>query len=497
MPLKTQNLKKKEKRNIGLTSMLYELEFKLIADFTFKNFHIVTISQKEYEKYFVRPDDTPKELFGVKIPKRKIRKSENGFILIQSTFDLEQYDSFSQGAAKIRPQLLVLHGILTFLTGEMFISFQNFSTDSHLTKAHISTKIENQILISNGNDLSEDLNKIVKILSSSDESKNSLIYTLFERWRKALFLELESEESYIYNDESVLAYIHILEVLSDEFKSSLDIELTEKREELINEILKISNSSENEKIKTKKISSLSNQLSQTQISLKSKIIQMLKDLNLYNYKTDDIVNRFIELRNSIAHGRKNLYQDKVVFPLKPFFSFIKDIDENTETLKILSATIISTYLNLNVWKAEWNCVLLYEPPPFSSVKEFIKNKSYSIISPKEFLEGKIEEVTPYIIAFYSLKKKLKLATLEEVLTNVILSSKIIKTNCQILFLGSVLLSDSKNTELAIKCRKIIQRIHDKKWNIYTNFRDILKECEYHEMQLEWFHTWLSSGKILS
>lgn len=68
------------------------------------------------------------------------------------------------------------------------------------------------------------------------------------------FIFVESQESFIYNDESALAYIHVLKVLSDEFKAKLSLEIKQKRKEIISEIIAFdSNGTSN---KNKKIASL-------------------------------------------------------------------------------------------------------------------------------------------------------------------------------------------------------------------------------------------------
>ena len=226
------------------------------------------------------------------------------------------------------------------------------------------------------------------------------------------------------------------------------------------------------------------------VTLKSKILQMLYDLNLDNPKSKEIVLRFIEHRNAIAHGRKDIYQDKVVYPLKPFFSLIKDIDENLESIKVLSAKTISNYLGLNAWDDEWDSLMLTEFTPLYIVKDFINSQTYSTISNKEFVNGKIEGIMPFSIAYYYVKGKISFSEIEQTLKNIFLTSKINKENCKALFDASVPLSDSSIKELAEKARQIIQKVDINKWGYYSNIRDILKDYEYHGLTLTWFEEWL-------
>lgn len=476
-------------KGVGLSRMFYTLEFELNVNFIFNTSHVITISSKEYKKMFPDELNVPETIHGFEIPKRKERDSPFGYLLIDSTFELEEYDSLNEGAAKIRPQLLAIHGILTFLTNKMFISFQNFSSSFFMIKNHIKYSAKSPLLIFEGTNCSSDLDKIIKAISSSNYEKQVLIYTLFERWRKALYLEVESEESYIHLDEAVLAYIHILEVLSDEFKKNLDAKIKLKRKELITEIIDwVTNS----QIKNpKKINTLLNLINANQVTLKSKILQMLIDLNLYNLKSEAIILRFIEHRNSIAHGRKDIYQDKVVFPLKPFFSLIKDIDENPETIKVLSARAISSYLGLAAWNSEWKETLLMEFTPLQLVKEFIESKRYMSISNNDFRKGKINGIIPLTISYYHLKNRISFQEMENVLSDIFLTSKSNKEICISLFNAAIPLSDSSSIELALKAREIIRKVDENDWGYYSNPRDFLKDYEYHGKYLKWFATWLT------
>jgi hypothetical protein len=110
-------------KGIGITRMVSELHFELIADFTFQTSHVHTITSEEFSKLFPHYDSFPEIANGIEIPIQKEVKSQFGYLLIDSTFELEAYDSLNEGSAKIRPQLLVIHGILSFLTTKyLFLS---------------------------------------------------------------------------------------------------------------------------------------------------------------------------------------------------------------------------------------------------------------------------------------------------------------------------------------------------------------------------------------
>jgi hypothetical protein len=475
-------------KGIGLARMVYGLEFRLSADFTFQNSHVQTLSNAEFKKMFSFEERLPESLHGVEIPKRKERESEFGYLLIDSTFELKEYDSLTEGSAKIRPQLLVIHGILSFLTKEIFISFQNFASHQFMVSHHIgATGGSKNRLTSKGINYDSDLEKILSEIEIANSEKRILIYSLFERWRKALYLEIESEVGFVHLDESVLAYVHILEVLADEFKENFKKKISDERKQIINKILECANTPEKS---FKRISGLINRANDLKITLKTKTLQMLFDLDLYNAKSKQIVLRFIEHRNSIAHGRKDIYQDKVVYPLKPFFSLIKDIDENLESIKILSARTISNYLGLNAWEEEWDFLMLRELTPINIVKDFIESKKYESITRKDFLHGKVDGIMPFTIAYYFLKSKISFFELEQTLANIFLTSKITEENCKALFEASLPLADSSIPDLAGKARQIIKKVDKNGWGYYSNIRDLIKDYEYHGLTLKWFEEWL-------
>jgi hypothetical protein len=243
-------------KGIGLSRMVYGLEFKLIAGFIFQNSHVQALTNAQFKKMFPLEDNLPESLHGVEIPKSKEREGEFGYLLIDSTFELKEYDSLAEGSAKIRPQLLVIHGFLSFLTNEIFISFQNFASHQFMVSHHIGATGGKNRLTSKGVNFDSDLEKILSEIETANIEKKILIYSLFERWRKALYLEIESEEGFVYLDESVLAYVHILEVLADEFKENFKKTISEERKQIITEILECANTPD--KKSYKKISSLIN-----------------------------------------------------------------------------------------------------------------------------------------------------------------------------------------------------------------------------------------------
>lgn len=474
-------------KRIAFLRRIYSLDFALKLELTFQNINVYTINDVQLKKIMPPEPETPAEVHGIEIPKRKEFKSEFGYLLIDATCEIEEYDSLGEGSANIRPHLLIIYGIITFLTDHVFLPFQSFGQLSSVIKEHIKP-VKNNVLKFEGKDLSDDFNKIISAINSSDPIKRNLIYSVFDRWRKARYHEQESEESLVYTDESILAYVHVLEVLSDEYKKELSASLKSKRKALIEELVIYSNTTQ---VKSEqKIKTLVLEYSLLQITLREKIETMLKEFGLYNLKTAAIVGRFIEHRNSIAHGRKDVYKEKLIFPLPPFFSLIKDIHEHPEFIKFLSAKCISSYLDLSSWDLEWKYILSLEFTPLPDVKSFIEEKKYETISYNDFLNGKINEVFPNTIHHYYIKGRLSRKELQNSLSGLFENIKITKTIAQKLFHCAIVLADSENASVAAKAQQMIMQVDKKSWVDYSNIRDVLKYHEYYGKETIWFKNYL-------
>ncbi|SFN42307.1 hypothetical protein SAMN05421594_2727 [Chryseobacterium oleae] len=476
---------------IAQVKVYYEVNFEsdLNLDFYFQTSHIYTISKQMYE-----------ELHPM-VPNKFIDESDyirnqdvNSYLVIESTCDIKNYDSINEASAILRPQLLVILGILSFFTDEAFLSYEWVNMNSHITHQHIHSP-GNQTKFAVGHkNLVRDLKLLLNRINDSKEEQQILIYTLFERFRKALHFEKESIDSGSYTDESILAYVHILEVLSDEYKDSFRTMIEQKNSELRADLINlIANNPDN--LPTKKIKNTINLLIGNQVTLRAKILQMLNEFGLQNDKTNDIVVRFIAHRNSIAHGKKSLYQDIVVFPLKPFFSFVQDIYELPETIKLLAAVCMSKYLGLTIWQKEWNFYLNnIEKPTIQSVKEFLESKKYNNLALADFISGKINGITPNTIFYYFINGKVKHKDFEESMSVIKQLTRKTKRICESLFDCCTVLSDSSDLQLAKISKQIVITSFKKSYYPHSNIRDSIKELQYHNIHVIWFEEWLLKGK---
>ena len=65
------------------------------------------------------------------------------------------------------------------------------------------------------------MEKLLSFLNNSSNDRKELIYSLFDRYRKASSMAKEDEEGMRYDDEIFLAYFHILELLAGQYSSEL------------------------------------------------------------------------------------------------------------------------------------------------------------------------------------------------------------------------------------------------------------------------------------
>ena len=489
---------------IGLTRVASVLKIKLAVDFIFQtdgiNSHIYTIPEDRFKKLFPQEkfnlDDLLPESAKNTLPGGTEEIAPLGYLIIDSTYELEEYDSIGEGSAFIRPQLLVLHGLLTFFTKTSFTPFQNEAILGYQIPKHMDFGRNKSLLVLDGKSYSNPLKRVLNGINTANKSKQVLIFTLLERWRKAFYLESESEDSLVHLDEAVLAYFHILEVLSNEYSKTLKRRVDKEKSDLYDELLKNINSLATDDKKKSALKKLNNLILEKKVNVKEKIACMLEDLGLFNLKSKNIVDRFTDHRNDIAHGRKNIYHDKAIYPLLPFFSLIQDIDERVETIRFFSASVISSYLGIEIWKKEWNNLMKYEPVPYELVKEFVIKEEYKNLTVDQIVRGAINDITPQVLAYYYYRneKEITIAKLEEILTEVVLAKKINKGNSFQFFDISLILADSRKVKLAEKSRNNVVQIYKNDWGYFSNIRNVLKSYEYVGKKLPWFKSWLIDGK---
>ncbi len=111
-------------------------------------------------------------------------------ISIQEKIDI--FDSVHESARYSRPKLLVVLGVLSFITGRNFSVYE--VTDSISSVSNVKeNKIKEVKCIIDGVDYSNQLEAICNSINSETDLKNTLFFSLLDRWRKAQYQLIESE----------------------------------------------------------------------------------------------------------------------------------------------------------------------------------------------------------------------------------------------------------------------------------------------------------------
>jgi len=214
---------------------------------------------------------------------------------------------------------------------------------------------------------------------------------------------------------------------------------------------------------------------------------MLDNLNLLDKKVQNLVKILIKSRNKVAHGRQ-VYQDKVIWPLPPFFP-LTDIDFSyIQVIKTLTARTISMELGLGIWENRWNKIHNELYSSVEEVRSFIKNKDYMKISEDEFFQEDNKEISLAAITEYYIKGKLNYIDIKKSLNNVIKKINLNNQNINELAILTIFFADDKDNELARKSKKII-----KKCSKDINYKEILMWLEYEGLKPNWLRKWIMNG----
>ncbi|MEP0212411.1 MAG: hypothetical protein ABJD66_04295 [Cellulophaga sp.] len=411
-----------------------------------------------------------------KIHPSKPKEKNKNYLCISIEIKLEEFESVTDGAVYARPRFLIILGVLTFLTQELFIPFDFFGNSTVVRKLEKSDVEKFEFKKTNH---LEDIRLIIAFINSSDENDKRLFYSLIDRHRKALFLEKESEENMIHNDEILLSHFHILELLSTKYyskqKQLIKQSISQFSEHLLKDIYLLDGnhlqSEQNSKGKLVESVFLS------ELPVASKIMFMFQEQGILTNRLKTYILDLVKDRNSVAHGRQ-VYQESVIFPVPPFFPLVRNREYSFEMLRILSARAISLFLGINHLEEEWSDFQEYLHPSFEELNEFISKKRYEKLSADDFYEGIDNDITPYTIVHYLLNKKLKIDRAIPVLSNIILNYREVEEETVQIILAIVLIVDELTDKLKDKCIDIIKISAKKRWLPNFKMRDVLYQLEY-------------------
>lgn len=405
---------------------------------------------------------------------------------------LKDYQSVGDSDILTRAKYLSMLGIISFLIDDPINVFGD-----RVTKKILDNNLNlnsNAIYIKNGANYSNNLNQLINKITSSTSHEKEFIFSLLDRWRKARYLEKETEENFIFDEEATLSYFHVLELLgttsSKNIKNDSKILIEEFLKKYNKNILSLPTSgSENEvSQKMKLISSILNK----DISVYSKISYLLKKYKLFDERTSYWIKHLIESRNSVAHGRQ-VYYSKAIFPVRPFFPLISNDLYPLYFLRILSAKIIASHLGIKLFNKAWNKVhknLNYGEhvaKHFLSSQKFEQPDSVSSCN-SSIIYGGLNELI--------LSKKIKISDCIEFykfyLKSKIDIQKFVCFNAHALSLLLDLSIDDNITQCIHTTFKSINYINNQ---YYIKFRDLLYDLDFHNFEANKLEDFIRSGNL--
>ncbi|MEO1783962.1 hypothetical protein V4762_02670 [Thermodesulfobium sp. 4217-1] len=330
-------------------------------------------------------------------------------ITIITKFELEQNEPILEAARYSRKNLLIVEGIITFFIG---LPLSEVRCDESLMRCSpIFYDKQNLHMYIEGINYTSDLIKLLDRVGNEHEP----VISLLDRWRKAVFLKYESSESDLYNEEAILSFFLIFELLGESVKDGLKNKLTNNIKHILQnyyEELYLSNFQVEQMI-NKKIKPIKSVLIGDYLPLRIKIEFFLKKYDMLDLTTSNFVENIIKTRNTIAHGRINNRtnsKEKFIWPISPFFNLVRDSYNIVELLYYMTAIMISKFLGLNRWIDIWKDIKACFSPPIELIKDFFDNKlDNEIFNTEMLLTGNQYNITwrtifqSYISHFNSLK----------------------------------------------------------------------------------------------
>lgn len=424
----------------------------------------------------------------------------NGQVLLRIKIyeKIETFDSVHESSRYSRPRFIVALGILSFVSGRDFTVYDTIESSSSIVGDNIfygETETRCHFV---GCDYSMDLKAICQTINSETSSQNTLLFSLLDRWRKAQHQLLDSEGQGLFEDESLLSFFHVLELLVSEYQRKQITEAENKissfLSDLIGSTFKHRGSSFDDKLREKTRAMKDILLSGDLLSAGSKISYMLEQQGLLDDRVQHLIQELIFARNSIAHGRQ-VFRDSLIWPLPPYFMLHSNHFNLGNFIRVLTAKVIASHYRLKLWDDEWSDALLALSPPINIIKKFIKCKAYEGLTTEQFCSGEADFVTPASIIEAYIKRKIKLSdvekTLEAHIENITIDEDVLGAGEPIYIM--IVLADVENPELSEFCKIGIQKIYDSRTFDRSNIKDYLRFLEYYDVKPRWFREWIVGG----
>ncbi|QSX34264.1 hypothetical protein JYB87_03160 [Shewanella avicenniae] len=417
--------------------------------------------------------------------------ADYGYLKISVESTLREYESIIDSEIFSRSKYLVALGIASFVIDEPLDVFGSTSK-SYVSEGNIES-VEPRFIL-DGVDNTQYLIEIIEKLTAMKKHESDLFFSLLDRWRKARFMEKNSETSFIYTDEATLAYFHVLELLGDlyskELKAKSDVMISTFVSAYNEEVLSLSGQSlegENSS-KTKLLSSLLSK----DLSVTGKILYLLKKYDLYSNQTAFWIKNLVEARNSVAHGRRVFY-DKSIFPVQPFFPLVTDTIYPLQFIRVLTANVISKHLGVHLYSNEWNVVETFLIEDVYKTKEYL---SLGHFKPLDEIDDVEENIVNGGISLFVLSKKISANQCVDFyrfyLTNESENQDFLYSNIYSII---ILFESVAESDLSDMLKQAILNTYTLECNVDFKFRDTMYSLEFHGFETPKLEALIKSGVI--
>lgn len=441
------------------------IEMKLDVEFTYKNYCVKSISQDK--------------------------------ILIQGYSEIEHYDSVNEADRYNRSDYLSICGILCFFTYYPFTVYDFISGSSEIIlNDDINVNSNGIKLIVDEIDYSEDLKKILEFLDNEFETT----LTVLDRWRKAVFMEMESERATanLYHDEAILIYFNIIELLAEKYSENFISHLEGDIKNFLKLFYKKNFHLSDGQIREKqnlKYNLLKQVLIDEENSVNNKILFMLEQMGIYSDEVKYLVKDLIKCRNQIAHGNIS-YQKKVIWPYPPFFYLTSDSKTVLCVIRDFAKLIISKHLNFGATQDEEFFSQLL--PTKEIVNDFLSSPDKYIFDENDLVNGNKYKINLSNLFYcYVHKMKIKLNKLASAIEKQYLKIKCTEEVAPFLLNISIILADSNNKNVSDKAKENIKVITKNGWYEWSNIKDALRYLELYKTKVIWFKNWIENGEYRS
>lgn len=433
------------------------------------------------KKYYI-----PFDNFGVKFKyKGSVVWSEQNIVNVMFFYENDSWWSITDVECFIRKDELTILDIIAFITGYPISVYDCFECNAEKSilqeYGQKQMQVESSYCIFEDKDLTSDLEKLLDMIQN-----DSKFISLIDQWRKGKFLEKESNDADCHLDEAFLCYFHILEWFGSEISSEINTIFEDRIKTFLSDYFSLLSCPSNIlEQKRSEYSKTIKKLLEPEIGIAQKIKYWLKKYGILDEFISSFVDNAVKMRNNVAHMNIPDY-NSFSWPLSPFFSIIPHAYEKINTISLLSAVMISSYANVDLWTEEWNKELKCLPPPKSLIERFLNHKlETEEIDFHTFNRFHIswDSLFEYYIHHPSQEMLLKLSSSVK---NYYLNAFIENDSGRSLFNISVILADAMDEDIRKKAQENVKRIIGERKHGWSNYRDVYFYLHSLNVEVVWY-----------